>query len=206
MKRREFLKTTGFAILGLAGLSLGCASSSSTTQAAPAATATSTGSAASGGKKPLIVYFSRSGNTKAVAEEIQKLTGGDLVEIKTVTPYPDEYRATTEQAKAEQQQDARPAISTKIDNFDQYDTVYLGYPNWWGSMPMPIATFLDTYKMNGKRLALFMTHGGGGIQRCYSDLVKRAQGAQLASDYLCLSGSSARSSQDEIRDWVAKVR
>lgn len=157
------------------------------------------------GKKILVAYFSWSGNTKAVAEEIHKQVGGDIVEIVPATPYSETYSVTVAKAKAEQASNARPAISTKIADFEQYDTIYLGYPNWWGSMPMPVATFIDTYKMSGKKVAPFFTHGGGGVQRCMSDLEARAQGAKF-TDYLCLSGSSAKNSQGEITSWVKKTQ
>ena len=157
------------------------------------------------GKKILVAYFSWSGNTKAVAEEIHKQVGGDIAEIVPATPYSETYSVTVAKAKAEQAAGARPAISTKIADFEQYDTIYLGYPNWWGSMPMPVATFIDTYKMSGKKVAPFFTHGGGGVQRCMSDLEARVQGAKFTY-YLCLSGSSAKNSQGEITSWVKKTQ
>lgn len=157
------------------------------------------------GKKILVAYFSWSGNTKAVAEEIHKHVGGDIAEIVPATPYSETYSVTVAKAKTEQAAGTRPAISTKIADFEQYDTIYLGYPNWWGSMPMPVATFIDTYKMSGKKVAPFFTHGGGGVQRCMSDLEARVQGAKF-TDYLCLSGSSAKNSQGEITSWVKKTQ
>ena len=157
------------------------------------------------GKKILVAYFSWSGNTKAVAEEIHKQVGGDIAEIVPATPYSETYSVTVAKAKAEQAAGTRPAISTKIADFEQYDTIYLGYQNWWGNMPMPVATFIDTYKMSGKKVAPFFTHGGGGVQRCMSDLEARVQGAKFTY-YLCLSGSSAKNSQGEITSWVKKTQ
>lgn len=209
MKRRDFLKTTGSAILGLAALTLGCGAASTATQPAPAQAAqASTNEGASQNmntsKKVLIAYFSYSGNTKAVAEEIHKQIGGDLIEIVPATPYSETYNVCVAKAKAEQVANARPAISTKIADFEQYDTVYLGYPNWWGSMPMPVATFIETYKLDGKKVAPFFTHGGGGVQRCMSDLQKLAPNAKF-TQYLCLSGSSAKTAQDEIKNWISSL-
>lgn len=209
MKRRDFLKTTGSAILGLAALTLGCGAASTATQPAPAQAAqASTNEGASQNmntsKKVLIAYFSYSGNTKAVAEEIHKQIGGDLIEIVPATPYSETYNVCVAKAKAEQVANARPAISTKIADFDQYDTVYLGYPNWWGSMPMPVATFIETYKLDGKKVAPFFTHGGGGVQRCMSDLQKLAPNAKF-TQYLCLSGSSAKTAQGEIKNWISSL-
>lgn len=210
MNRRDFLKLAGVSLLSLAALTMGCGSFNAAKADAPAPKvkqSTSEGASQNmnNGKKILVAYFSWSGNTKAVAEEIHKQVGGDIVEIVPATPYSETYSVTVAKAKAEQAAGARPAISTKIADFEQYDTIYLGYPNWWGSMPMPVATFIDTYKMSGKKVAPFFTHGGGGVQRCMSDLEARAQGANF-TDYLCLSGSSAKNSQGEITSWVKKTQ
>lgn len=210
MNRRDFLKLAGVSLLSLAALTMGCGSFNAAKADAPAPKvkqSTSEGASQNmnNGKKILVAYFSWSGNTKAVAEEIHKQVGGDIVEIVPATPYSETYSVTVAKAKTEQEAGARPAISTKIADFEQYDTIYLGYPNWWGSMPMPVATFIDTYKMSGKKVAPFFTHGGGGVQRCMSDLEARAQGAKF-TDYLCLSGSSAKNSQGEITSWVKKTQ
>lgn len=210
MNRRDFLKLAGVSLLSLAALTMGCGSFNAAKADAPAPKvkqSTSEGASQNMNncKKILVAYFSWSGNTKAVAEEIHKQVGGDIVEIVPATPYSETYSVTVAKAKTEQEAGARPAISTKIADFEQYDTIYLGYPNWWGSMPMPVATFIDTYKMSGKKVAPFFTHGGGGVQRCMSDLEARAQGANF-TDYLCLSGSSAKNSQGEITSWVKKTQ
>lgn len=206
MKRREFLKTAGFSLMGMAALCLGCGAST----AAPA-TATATASNTEGvntamktTKKILIAYFSWSGNTKAVAQEIQKQTGGDLYEIVPATPYPAAYNATVDQAKQEQQAGARPAIKNNLPNVADYDLIFLGYPNWWGSFPMPVATFIEKVNLQGKTVAPFFTHGGGGVQRCQSDLAKLVPNANFAP-YLVLSGSSARSASGDVAQWLQKV-
>lgn len=209
MKRREFLKTTGFSLMGLAAVCLGCSSQSN----APAAVAPATAAAApataaataSGGKKILIAYFSWSGNTKAVAEEIQRQVGGDLVQVTPAEAYSSTYSVTVAKAKQEQIMNTRPAITTKIDNMDQYDTVFIGYPNWWGSLPMAMHTFIEGYKWQGKTVIPFFTHGGGGVQNCMSHLEPKLTGANVQS-YLCLSGSSAKSSSGEISSWLKDVK
>ena len=167
----------------------------------------------------LIAYFSRRGenyvsgklkelsvgNTEVAAGMLQQLTGADLFQLEPVHEYPKSYNACIDEAQADQLRDARPELKRYPESLDGYDTIYLGYPNWWGSMPMPVATFIDTYKMSGKKVAPFFTHGGGGVQRCMSDLEARAQGANF-TDYLCLSGSSAKNSQGEITSWVKKTQ
>ncbi|WP_299447317.1 flavodoxin [uncultured Phascolarctobacterium sp.] len=208
MNRRDFLKTTGFSLAGLAAMCMGCGSGSATS--APAANNTTNNEGAGqamnkqNGKKVLIAYYSWSGNTKAVAEEIHKQIGGDLQAIVPVTPYSETYAVTVAKAKQEQLSNARPAIKTQIPNIDEYDTVLLGYPNWWGSYPMLIATFAENNKLDGKTIAPFYTHGGGGEQRCSSDLRKLLPKANI-QEGLCLSGSSARSAQGEVSAWLKSL-
>lgn len=211
MKRRDFLKQSAFALAGLAMLSLGCGSDKTAKADAPQPEVKqSTNEGASqamnnNGKKILVAYFSWSGNTKAVAEEIHKQVGGDIVEIVPATPYSETYSVTVAKAKAEQAANARPAINTKIADFDKYDVVFLGYPNWWGSFPMPVATFVETYKLDGKTVAPFFTHGGGGEQRCLSDLQKLTPNAKFTQD-LVLSGSSAKNAQGQIKSWLDSLQ
>lgn len=134
MNRRDFLKLAGVSLLSLAALTMGCGSFNAAKADAPAPKvkqSTSEGASQNmnNGKKILVAYFSWSGNTKAVAEEIHKQVGGDIVEIVPATPYSETYSVTVAKAKAEQAANARPAISTKIADFDKYDVVFLGYPN-----------------------------------------------------------------------------
>ena len=210
MNRRNFLKFAGVSLLSLTALTLGCGSDKTAKADASAPDVkqnTNEGASQSmnTGKKILVAYFSWSGNTKAVAEEIHKQVGGDIVEIVPATPYSETYSVTVAKAKAEQAANARPAISTNIADFDKYDIIFLGYPNWWGSYPMPVATFADTYKLDGKTVAPFFTHGGGGEQRCLSDLQKLAPNAKFTQD-LVLSGSSAKSSQGQIKSWLDSLQ
>lgn len=124
--------------------------------------------------KTLIAYFSRTGeqysvgnikegNTKKLAKIIADKTDGDLFEIKVVTDnYPNDYINLTAFAKKEKQENARPEIVGKISNIEDYDTVFLGYPNWWGDMPMPVYTFLEKYDLSDKKVYRFCTHEGSG--------------------------------------------
>ena len=124
--------------------------------------------------KSLIVYFSRTGeqysvgsitegNTAIAAKMIADKTNGDLFEIKVAQDdYPKNYMALTEYAKKEKQQSARPEIVGKVENFADYDTIFIGYPNWWGDMPMPVYTFLDNYDLTNKKVYHFCTHEGSG--------------------------------------------
>lgn len=207
MNRRVFLKAIGILMVGLAALCMGCGSSGATPASA---TATSNNEGVKqvmdtkNGKKILIAYYSWSGNTKALAEEIHKQVGGDLIPIVPNTPYSETYAVTVARAKQEQLSNARPAIKTAIPNVEQYDMVLLGYPNWWGSYPMLIATFAEKHNLDGKKIAPFFTHGGGGEQRCVSDLRKLLPKADI-KEGLCVSGNSARSAQGEVSAWLKKI-
>jgi flavodoxin len=124
--------------------------------------------------KTLIAYFSRvgeqysvgnitKGNTAIVAEIIAEKTGGDLFEIKVVNDnYPNEYTPLIQFAKKEKQENARPEIMGGVNNIEDYDTVFIGYPNWWAEMPMPVYTFLEKYDLSDKKVYKFCTHEGSG--------------------------------------------
>ncbi len=114
---------------------------------------------------PLVVYFSRSGNTESVAERIAERTGADMFEIVTVQIYPEDYNELLDFARNEQRENARPELAEHIENMDIYDVIFLGYPNWWGDMPMPLYSFLDEYDLSGKTIMPFVTSGGSGFSR-----------------------------------------
>ena len=110
------------------------------------------------GRRVLVAYFSWSGNTQRVAQEIGRITGGDLFRIEPVTPYPTDYTECTEVALAERDSDARPAIRETVADFDDYDVVFLGCPVWWHTAPMIIATFAESYDFEGKTVVPFCTY------------------------------------------------
>lgn len=100
------------------------------------------------------------GNAEILAKIIQEETGGELFQIVTVNPYPSDYNETTDQAKIEQDEAARPELTTHIEHMEEYDTIFLVYPNWWGTLPMPVCTFLEAYDFTGKTILPLCTHGG----------------------------------------------
>lgn len=130
----------------------------------------------------LIAYYSWSGNTKEVAEAIQQEVGGDLFEIQTVQNYPEEYRATTEQAKQEIHDGFRPPLKTSVENVAQYDVVFVGSPNWWGTIAPAVSTFLDTTDLKGKKVIPFITHGGGGVQNTVKDFTQQCKGCDVSDN------------------------
>lgn len=151
----------------------------------------------------LIAYFSWSGNTKAVAEEIQKQTGGQLFAITPAMPYSETYSVTIAKAKQEHLTNARPNLKTNVEDFDNYKVIFLGYPNWWGSMPMPVATFIESHNWQGKTIIPFYTHGGGGVQNCNEDLRKILTDGSIMP-YLLLAGNNVKNSQAEISSWLGQ--
>lgn len=132
--------------------------------------------------KILIAYYSLSGNTKEVAEAIQKEIGGDLFEIQTVQSYPAEYQAITTQVKKEINEGYKPALKAKVDNIAQYDTVFIGSPNWWGTIAPAVSSFVTENDLNGKTVIPFITHGGGGVQNTVRDLTAQCAGCSVQQD------------------------
>lgn len=161
--------------------------------------------AAEAPKKPLIAYFSMSGHTKTIAGDIQALTGGELLEIIPAKDYPSEYHKLTEEAKAEQEKNARPPVKTKIANPDQYDVIFLGFPNWWSSMPMPVYTFIEENGLNGKTIIPFSTHGGGGLGHCIEDLKKLCPNSKILKAF-SVSGPHAVDAMPAVKSWLEGLK
>lgn len=151
----------------------------------------------------LIVYFSWSGNTEAAAKEIQNQTGADLFEIVPAEPYTDDYNELLDIAQEEQNSDARPAIADTVD-LSGYDTVYLGFPNWWGDMPMIIYTFLDDYDLSGKTVAPFNTSGGSGFSGSLDTIVGMEPDAEI-TEGLSLGSGEAEDCADDVAEWLDSI-
>ena len=116
-----------------------------------------------------VVYFSRTGNTRFLAEETHRMVDGALIEVKTVEPYPENYRATTRKAKIEQENNARPEI-TVSGSIDDFDYVFIGYPNWWGTIPMALFTYLEQVNTENKTIIPFCTHEGSHLGSSVRDI------------------------------------
>jgi flavodoxin len=144
------------------------------------------------GGKILVAYFSLGGNTRVVAESIQKETGGDIFEIKTVQTYPKEYRPLIDMAKQEQQTNFRPVLATNVEEIDAYNIIFLGYPNWWGTMPMALFTFLEQYDFASKTIIPFCTHNGSRFGSSVADIKKLYPDATIL-DGLALRGGRSGS-------------
>ncbi len=143
------------------------------------------------------------GNTKGVAEEIQHQTGADLFEITLVKPYSSDYNTVLDEAQRDQNAQARPELASHIDNMDEYDTVMIGYPNWWASIPMPIASFLEEYDFSGKTILPFCSHGGGRFGQSLTAIAKLAPDAVMGESLsIHYSGGSELSS--DVTEWLEK--
>ena len=157
--------------------------------------------ASSDAPKVLVAYFSWGGNTRVIANQIQELTGADMYQIETVKPYSSNYNTCVEEAKVEKAANARPAIKAPVENMEQYDYIFIGYPNWWGTMPMAVLTFIESYKLTGKTLIPFCTHGGGGVQQCFKDFKTHTANYQTIDGFLC-NGSSVNSAKPLVERWL----
>lgn len=143
------------------------------------------------------------GNVEFLATIIQDTVGGDLFQIEAVQQYPLEHDALVEQAAREQDENARPELATHIDNLEQYDTIFLGYPNWWGDLPMPLYTFLEEYDLSGKTIIPFCPHGGSGFSRTESTIAQLQPGATVSENGLTISRNDVAQSREEVAQWAA---
>ena len=210
ISRRQFLQVAGASAAALllascSGNSASSVSSSSVASSEAASSAAASSEATSTVTttgKTLVVYFSATGNTKAVAEEITRLTGADLYEIVPAVPYTDEdLNYNNNECRANQEMNnasARPAIGSEAMDVSSYDTVFIGYPIWWGTMPRIINTFLDTYDLSGKTVLPFCTSGSSGITQSVTD-IRTAEPDADVRDGLRASGANDSS----IENWIA---
>ncbi|MCM1176025.1 MAG: flavodoxin [Acetatifactor muris] len=146
-----------------------------------------------------------SGNAQLLAQMAQEVTGGDLFFIETVGKYPSAYRGTTDQAKEEQNNDARPELASHVEDMDAYDTIILIYPNWWGTLPQPVFTFLEEYNFAGKMIWPLCTHEGSRLGSSESDIARLAPDAEL-EEGLAIRGSDVSSSQADVEAWLSDLK
>ena len=155
-------------------------------------------------QKVLVVYYSWGGNTRVVAEKLKAQLSADIVEIVPETAYPTDYSECVAQARKETKENSRPAIKTKVENLGDYDVILVGTPNWCSTIAPPVATFLEQNKFNGMKVALFVTHGGGGLSRCESDMRNIVSNAYFLKSGV-FSGSNVASSDDDIAKWLKEI-
>lgn len=163
----------------------------------------------------LVIYYSRTGenyvngtikvlskgNTEIAAEMIQKLTGADLFKVEQVNAYSDNYNECIEEAKKDQRSGARPKLKKMLEDIGEYDVIYIGYPNYWSTMPMAVFTLLESLDFTGKTIKPFCTHEGSGMGSSESDLKKYAKGAKVEKG-LAIHGGSVKAAEEMIKAWV----
>lgn len=163
------------------------------------------GTDASASASRVIVDGEPYGTTEYMAKVIQEETGADLFEIQTVQEYPTEYRDVTNQASQEKESGFRPELASHIDNIDEYDTIFVGYPNWWGDMPMALYSFFDEYDLSGKTIIPFNSHGGSGFSQTVQSIAELEPDAEVSTEGLSLSRGTVSTSRDVIAEWIANL-
>jgi flavodoxin len=148
-------------------------------------------------KKILVAYFSHSGNTRVIATQIHERVGGDIFEIVAVDPYPSDYDEVVEQARKELDKEYRPKLKTKVENMELYEVVFVGYPDWWGTIPRPVAAFLSEYDFFGKTIVPFCTHEGSGLGRSVTD-IKDLLPQSTILDGLAVRGRDVKNAHNEV--------
>nr|WP_296094458.1 flavodoxin [uncultured Dorea sp.] len=176
-------------------------------------TANSTNVQTEGDSHMLVAYFSlageqygvgviEEGNTSIIAHMIAEQTGADLFEIEAVTPYPTSQSELLEVSQQEMADNARPEIAGTVDNMEDYDTIFIGYPNWWGDMPMIVYNFLESYDLSDKTIVPFCTHGGSGLSNTESTIADITDGTM--KDGFAIPGTTAQNDRDTARSEVTK--
>lgn len=156
------------------------------------------------GEKMLTLYFSHSGNTQNIARFIQQTTQCDVFRLVPEIPYPQEYNETVELAKQEYRNNKRPQFIGTLPNFDEYQTIFVGYPSWWGTMPMIFFTLFEQHTMAGKKIIPFTTHEGSRFGRSLQDLQKLCPQAVIAEG-LEIRGSRSRNALPQVKEWLASL-
>lgn len=163
----------------------------------------------------MILYFSRTGenyvagtirtlskgNTEVAAEILQRLTGADMFQIKPIVQYPFNYSECIEQAKNDLKREARPELQAYPENLKKYNTIYLGYPNYWGTMPMPMFTLLERFDFSKKTIKPFCTHEGSSLGHSIEDIQKLCPDADIKPG-LALQGAKVQLAEKEIKKWI----
>lgn len=167
--------------------------------------------------KILIVYVSRTRNTAAMAQIIQKNVGGDLVELQLETPYPSDYQAHVDQVARENADGYLPPLKTKIEDINAYDVVFVGFPTWGMQLPPPMKSFLSEYKLGGKKVVPFNTHAGFGVGsgfRTVKELCNQSQvldglsvegGYEKKGVFLAIHGERAQEVEDVVEAWLKRI-
>lgn len=165
-----------------------------------------TGYASSEKHRILIVYFSHTGNTRAVARQIHSLVGGDLLELQTTQAYPTDHADTVRQAERECEDNFRPQLSTRFpETMNEYDVIFVGYPVWAYTMPMALYSFLERFTFPGKTIVPFSTHMGSGLADGPEQIARLCPQARVLEG-MAIRGNRAAESQETIEHWLRQLR
>jgi len=170
------------------------------------------------GSRRLIAYFSRPGNnyvggtivnlpvgnTEVIPTMIREMTETDLFRIEAANPYPVDYTETTQVAREELRSKARPTLAGQLEGMESYTAIFLGYPNWWGTMPMPVFTFLEEHDLSGKTIVPFCTHEGSGLGRSVTD-IRQVCLRSMVLEGLAVRGGDVENARDEVAGWLRKT-
>jgi flavodoxin len=192
--RRNLLKGTVAWLL--AGIAPPLLAHLSTTHAAETGT---------GRKKMLIIYYSRTGNTREIANQIHEKVGGEIIELQTVKPYPEDYEAVKEQARQELESGFKPELKSKMKEIGYYNVIFVGTPIWWGTISAPVKSFLSQYDLSGKTIVPFTTHAGSGLGRSVSDIEAICPHSTIL-DGLAVWGKEVKTARNDISEWVQRLR
>jgi len=168
--------------------------------------------------KVLIVYLSRTNNTKAIAEIIHQKVGGTLVALELEKPYPENYQATVQQVVDENETGYLPPLKTKIDSIQNYDVVFIGFPTWDMKMPPPVKTFLKQYDLNGKTIIPFNTNAGYGVGSGFATIKELCPGSKILEGFemkggverdgikLAIKDEMAKEAETKVKKWLQKIK
>ncbi len=169
------------------------------------------------GKKVLIVYLSRTNNTNAIAQIIQKKVGGDLVALELANPYPENYQAIVAQVARENETGFLPPLRTKIDSISKYDVIFLGFPTWGMQLPPPMKSFLKQYDLSGKTVVPFNSNAGYGIGSTFETVKELAPNSKVLEGYttkggierdgilLVIQGDKEKQVKEAVSTWLKKI-
>jgi flavodoxin len=205
---RRFLSLTLAFLLILSaagcGQTAGTASPAAGSETADGSPSSSPSGTQDTSSKILVAYFSRSGNTRTLAGIIHESVGGDLFEITPSVPYPEDLNETITIATKELANKSRPEIASKVEDFESYDIIFIGYPIWSNSLPMIMATFLESYDLTGKTIVPFCTYGSGGIGNSVSDIKALCPDVTVLEAF-SIKGAQAAAAQAEVEKWLEKL-
>jgi len=168
--------------------------------------------------KILIVYLSRTKNTKAVAQMIRQNTGGTLVELELQNPYPENYKATVEQVSKENETGFLPPLKTKIENIEKYDVIFIGFPTWGMKLPPPMKSFLKQYDFKGKTIIPFNTNAGYGVGSSFDKVEELCPESTILKGFsveggkekegilFVMEGKKEKNVQEEVKKWLQQIR